>query len=73
MKIITLSEERFTEFSNNHKNKSFYQTINYAKVMKSEGYDYHLLGFTNNSNELIGATMILYFLNIKWLMHHLDF
>lgn len=60
MKIITLSEEEFTEFSHNHKYGNLYQTVNYAKVMKEEGYDYHLLGFTNNSNELIGATMILF-------------
>lgn len=68
MKIITLTEERFTEFANNHKYSNFYQTINYAKVMKTEGYDHHLLGFINNNNELIGATMILYkkvFLNYK--------
>lgn len=68
MKIITLSEEKFTEFSQNHKYRNLYQTVNYAKVMKSEGYNYHLLGFINNSNELIGTTMILYkniFLNYK--------
>lgn len=68
MKIITLSEDKFTDFTNNHRYRSFYQTINYAKVMKAEGYDYHLLGFINNSNELIGATMILFkkvFLNYK--------
>lgn len=60
MKIVTLSEAEFTEFSYNHKYGNLYQTVNYAKVMKEEGYDYHLLGFTNNSNELIGATMILF-------------
>jgi len=68
MKIITLSEDKFTEFTNNHKYRSIYQTVSYAKVMKAEGYDYHLLGFVNNSNELIGATMILYkriFFNYK--------
>lgn len=68
MKIVTLNEEQFTLFTNNHKYRSFYQTVNYAKVMKSEGYDYHLLGFVNNSNEIIGATMILYkkiFFNYK--------
>lgn len=68
MKIITLTEEKFTEFANNHKYRNFYQTVSYAKVMKSEGYDYHLLGFINNSNELIGTTMILFkkvFLNYK--------
>lgn len=68
MKIITLSEEQFTTFADNHKYSNIYQTVNYAKVMKNEGYNYHLLGFINNSNELIGATMILFkkvFLNYK--------
>lgn len=68
MKIITLSEEKFTGFANNHKYGNFYQTIQYAKVMKNEEYNYHLLGFINNNNELIGATMILYrkiFFNYK--------
>lgn len=68
MKIITLSENQFTEFAKNHKYKSFYQTVSYAKLMKLDGYDYHLLGFLSNSNELIGATMVLYkkiFLNYK--------
>lgn len=68
MKIITLSEEQFNNFANKHKYSNIYQTISYAKIMKTEGYDYHLLGFINNSNELIGATMILFkkvFLNYK--------
>lgn len=68
MKIITLSEQQFNEFSYNHKYSNLYQTTNYAKVMKQEGYDYHLLGFANNSNDLIGATMILFkkgFFNYK--------
>ena len=60
MKIITLSGEQFTAFAKKHKYRSFYQTVNYGKLMKIDGYDYHLLGFLNNSNELIGATMILF-------------
>lgn len=68
MKIVTLSEEKFNEFSRNHKYGNLYQTVSYAKVMKQEGYEYHLLGFINNSNELIGTTIILFkkiFLNYK--------
>ncbi len=68
MKIITLSDEEFNRFSDNYKDANMYQTISYAKVMKHEGYNYHLLGFVNNSNELIGTTMVLYkkvFLNYK--------
>ena len=59
MKIITLSEEEFTEFASHHKYSNYYQTVEYAKVMTQEGYDYHLLGFTNNNNDLVGAVMIL--------------
>lgn len=60
MKIITLSDEQFNEFARKNKYKSFYQTPNYGRLMKTDGYDYHLLGFINNSNQLVGATMILY-------------
>ena len=60
MKIITLKEEEFDNFASKHKYRNFYQTSNYAKVMKTEGYDYHYLGFLNNSNELIGATLLIY-------------
>ncbi len=59
MKIITLSETEFTEFASNHKYSNYYQTVNYAKVMKKEGYDYNLLGFINSNQDLVGATMIL--------------
>lgn len=68
MKIITLTENEFTNYASVHKYRNIYQTIEYAKTMKPEGYDYHLLGFNNNSNELIGATVILIkrvFLNYK--------
>ena len=68
MKIITLSDEQFTNFAKTHKYRSFYQTVSYARLMKLDGYDYHLLGFLSNSNELIGATMVLFkkvFLNYK--------
>ena len=60
MKIITLKEKEFDDFVLTHKYRNYHQTSNYAKVMKNEGYDYHYLGFLNNSNELIGATLILY-------------
>ncbi len=68
MKIITLTGNQFEEFSKKHKYRNYFQTISYAKLMKTDGYDYHLLGFLNNSNELIGASMILFkkiFFNYK--------
>ena len=60
MKIITLSEEEFDEYAKKHKYKSPYQSSNYGKAMKVEGYNHHFLGFLNNSNELVGATMMIY-------------
>ncbi len=69
MKIITLKEEDFDAFAKKHKYKNPYQTSNYGKVMTTEGYNYHFLGFINNSNELIGATMLIYkpiFLSYKF-------
>lgn len=69
MKIITLKEEEFDTFAKKHKYRNFYQTSSYAKVMKTEGYDYHYLGFLNNSNTLIGASLIIYkkvWLNYKF-------
>ena len=60
MKIITLNEEQFNEYAKNHKYGSYYQSSAYAKVMREEGYEHHYLGFTNNMNELIGASVVLY-------------
>lgn len=60
MKIITLKDEEFDKYAITHKYRSYYQTSNYAKVMKNEGYDYHFLGFLNNSNTIIGATLLIY-------------
>ena len=60
MKIITLTGNQFEEFAKKHKYRNYFQTLSYAKLMKTDGYDYHLLGFLNNSNELIGASMILF-------------
>ncbi|MDD6223828.1 MAG: peptidoglycan bridge formation glycyltransferase FemA/FemB family protein [bacterium] len=60
MKIIALTETEFDKFASNHKYRNFYQTSNYAKVMKVEGFESAYLGFYNNSNDLIGASLILH-------------
>ena len=60
MKIVTLSGKQFNEFAKKHKYRSYFQTVKYGKLMKLDGYEYHLLGFVNNSNELIGASMVLF-------------
>ena len=62
MKIITLSEEEFNRFSNNHKYNTFYQSSDYAEFAReNEQYDVHYLGFVYEpTNTLIGACLMLY-------------
>lgn len=61
MKIVTLSKEEFEEFSNKNSLNTFYQSVNYANFAKNNNqYDAHYLGFVDNTNSLIGASLVLY-------------
>lgn len=60
MKIITLNEQDFDDFASKHKYRNFYQSSKYGNLMKQFGFSIHYLGFTNNNDELIGASLLLY-------------
>lgn len=60
MKIVTLSPKKFDEFATTHKYRNYYQTSNYGNLMINFGYNVHYLGILNDSNALIGATLIIY-------------
>ena len=61
MKIITLTKEEFDNFSNKHNYNTFFQSNDYAEFSKiNDGYSTHYLGFVNQNNNLIGASLILY-------------
>ena len=61
MKIITLKREEFDEFARNHRYNSFYQSSDYADFSKANGqYNFHYLGFVDENNRLIGASLMLY-------------
>lgn len=61
MKIVTLTKEEFEDFSNKHKFNTFYQTPNYAEFMKiNDKFNIHYLGFMDDNNNLIGASLMLY-------------
>lgn len=62
MKIITLTEEEFNNFSNGHKCNTYYQSSEYANFAKvNDQYNIHYLGFVDeDSNKLIGASLMLY-------------
>lgn len=59
MKIVMLSEEQFDKFSYNHPLHSYYQTSMYANIMKTCNYEVNYFGFTDDNNNLVGATMML--------------
>ena len=60
MKIITLEENQFNKYAENHKYRSYYQSSAYGKIMKKFGYDTHYLGIIDDNENLIGASLLLY-------------
>ena len=60
MKIVNLNAEQFNAYSNQHKYKSYYQTSQYANLIKQFGYKTQFLGIASDENKLIGATLIIY-------------
>lgn len=61
MRIITLTAEEFDNFSSKHKYNTYYQSSLYANFAKiNDQYNAHYLGFVDNNNNLIGASLMLY-------------
>ena len=61
MKIITLTEQEFDDFSTKHKYNTFYQSSLYAQFAKNnDQYNIHYLGYVDKNNKLIGASLMLY-------------
>ncbi len=68
MKIITLSPETFQEYASRHRYRNFYQTVAYGNTMKTNGYDIHYLGFIDENENLLGASLVIFkevFMNYK--------
>ena len=60
MRIVTLSPGQFDKFASKHRYRNYYQTSIYGNLMSNFGYNIHYLGIVNDTNKLIGATLILY-------------
>ena len=58
MKIISLNEFEFESFSKNHPLRNYYQTKEYANLMKNFGFSPKYIGVVHNKT-LIGASLIL--------------
>lgn len=60
MKIVKLNATQFDKFAANHKYRNYFQSSMYANLMVKFGYRSQFLGIVNNSNKLIGATLLVY-------------
>ena len=60
MYIRELTENEFTYFVNGHILKNYHQTINYANLMSKHGFTYELIGLFNETDDLVGASLILF-------------
>jgi len=59
MHIRNLSIEEFSDFQQNHPQSNYYQTINYALLMSEIGYEYDLIGYMDDYNNILAASLIL--------------
>ena len=60
MKIVKLSPSQFDRFASNHRYRNYMQTSMYGMVMSKFGYHSQFLGFVNEYNKLVGATLIIF-------------
>lgn len=60
MKIVTISPEQFDRYAKMHRYRNYYQTSIYGNTMRKFGFNVHFLGITDDTNKLIGASLIIY-------------
>ncbi len=60
MKIVKLNLSQFDNYASSHRYRSYYQTSMYANVMSKFGYHSQFLGIVDETNKLVGATLIIY-------------
>lgn len=59
MKLVELSIREFENFAYNHPLRSYAQTVNYAKVMGEMGFSYDYIGYKDDIDNIIAASLIL--------------
>jgi lipid II:glycine glycyltransferase (peptidoglycan interpeptide bridge formation enzyme) len=60
MRLIELTIEQFDTFAANHPLRNYCQNSKYAKLMGEKNYNYDYMGYYDDSNTLVGASLILY-------------
>lgn len=59
MHIRELTTNEFNEYQKKHPLSNYHQTINYALLMSENGYDYDLIGYVDDYDNVIAASLIL--------------
>lgn len=59
MHIRELTTNEFNEYQKKHPLSNYHQTINYALLMSENGYDYDLIGYVDDYDNIIAASLIL--------------
>ena len=59
MKVVELSINEFESFADNHPLRNYAQSSKYAKVMAEKGYNYEFIGYNDDSNNLVAASLVL--------------
>lgn len=60
MKLKTLSIFEFDDYAKSHPLGSYHQTSNYAMFASEQGFEYDLLGFVDDNENIKAASLILY-------------
>lgn len=60
MKLRTLSIFEFDDYAKTHPLGNYHQTSSYAMFASEQGYEYDLLGFTDDQGNIKAASLILY-------------
>lgn len=58
MNFVYLKENEFINFSKNHMNASFFQTVGWGKLKSKTGWKYYLVGIKKNNNIIAGAMIL---------------
>lgn len=59
MRIIELTIQDFDNFASTHPLRNYCQTSKYAKLMGEKGFGYDYIGYMDDSNNLVAASLIL--------------
>lgn len=60
MQIKEISFVQFDEFAKNHALNNYHQSSQYALLMSNHGYDYDYIGYVDEDQNILAASLILY-------------